>query len=151
MPEVVYKPTSDYKPELNTTITKTPLLTGIMNSGTRINHTYSLFVTTNTNLDAYIVQPGKILFLTNLGITNNPVDATSSARVNAGINTLLILTNTILAGHESKYSSMDFSVPLRLLPGEIINLTVIVGAGSGFGLIHIVGYEIDSALLPNFI
>lgn len=151
MADVVYKPTSDYKPELNTAITKTPLLTGLMMFGTRINNTYFLNDSITRNVAMYTVPSGKTLFITNLSITGVTVNTTSAGYVMCGITNQQVHALYLNPRGETIFINHNYPLPLRILPGEVINLVIIPSIGTISGYLTIIGYEIDSALLPNLI
>lgn len=148
MPEVVYKPTSEYKKEFDTPISKTNLKTGIILFGKRI---MLQAVGTVTGATIYEVPLGKTFFLTNASI-NNAVNATGvNTRMYTG--SLLPYQDHLLFIHSSGLAltgvlqdrkEFDF---LKFVATEKINISADAG---NIATGTIIGYEIESVLLPTF-
>jgi len=150
MADIVYKPTSAYSKELDTAISKSNLLTGLMLYGKRINLFHYLDGSTGTQQLIYTVPPGKTFFMTNATVT---MYVTGAFVGNYGMGGGSAATSYFYIVGVTSYDGMytqtkNYPVLMRLVSTEKIYHSITVGVGAAAGLIE--GYEIDTALLPTF-
>lgn len=138
-----------YSKKIDTQIQKQEFISGLMNYGRPIN-VYGF--TNNVASVLYSVPAGKTFFLLCSYVN---LRATGGATTNAGYiyseadnSTILNLASNNVAS-SSLSETLTYSIPLRFNSGN--RFLIQTGNAGLYILAQISGYEVDSALLPNFI
>jgi hypothetical protein len=157
MSDIAYKPTSNYSPELNTAITKTPLITGLMLFGERVCESW--YAASAGTFIIYTVPAGKTFFLTSIsgtvitqGANANYIMSVFIAppAVFASIRGLLQLEAYYVSATINDHSNQTITpaIPIRMTAGEKIGLTT---AGTlPHAYLMYTGYLLETAMLPLF-
>ena len=150
----VFKPLGKVGKTTETFIEKINFQYGLINYGTRIIKTEPLS-SAGEVATIYTVPPGKVFYLISSCISalaSTATDGTSAFLRIAGTNIMQVIVDRNTTLQLSRGSNADvaisYSVPLILKAGETI-----IGESelNCSGFVSVTGYEIDKALIPNFI
>lgn len=144
-----FKPPIQFKEEFDTKIEKLSFIQGVISHGVRITE---LKTAVNGTAIIYTVPKGKVFYLVSLSLTIGNTAAiaahsTNSIRID-GVGELIVVKNGI-ADEENTSASLSFPIPIKVVAGE--KICVNSNKASVFADGTIIGYEVDIALIPNFI
>jgi len=149
MADIAYKPTSEYKEQYNTAITRENWQYGLLMYGQRKN-----FCEQDSGVFSrtpYTVPEGKTFFLTSVALKKDGGGGGGYSYAFLTIGAIasgdyLLMLGANLAGYTD--ANLNPTIPLKLTSGERL---VFTGTGSGNATLAVWGIEIDSALLQNLI
>lgn len=154
MTDIVYKPLNEAPPQSDTKLPKLDFYNALLQYGTRIIKDVSEAGTPLSTHLIYTVPAGKIFFLfhAQISVVSSNDDGFGIMQIKNGTLAFGLLDCNIQdAPQISGYMVATFApaIPVRMMGGEFIELL-----NNGIGVETtgtIFGYEVDSALLPNFI
>lgn len=159
MRDVAYTPIQQQKPDLDPAMNaKISLQTALLTYGTRIQKSTFAFASIGAN-DMYTCPEGKVFFLYSLCLSGYGEDDISiplhcfvelgleaGATANQGILNMWA-PNRNSAGDYAPFTvTSNFSIPVKVLPGEVLFLNPTTGNDSLF-CCSMFGYEIDKSFL----
>lgn len=153
----VYKPTSKYSKQADTKINKNDFSTYLVVYGKRIIRSRQGTTGTST---IYTVPDGVTFFLISVAICLSNNSTTTSSRMAVSIGALVTggENATVICDIDSILNSITTTtlvlnppLPLRLSSGETIMVTSSDTAGVDNTTADIIGYEVNSSLIPTFL
>lgn len=150
MVDKAFKPPIEFKKEFETKIGKINFLAGLSLFATRIIEHFRMNVLGADTAELYAIPEGKTFFLAS--ITIFPVEGNQTeAYVETGLGDRIFGGGVWASGTtlSPQTSISSFALPIILRAGETLILNKVNGDAIIFA--SIVGYEIDSSLIPNFI
>lgn len=158
MADVAYKPTSVYSESLATPASKNSFIKGLIEFGTRINKTVTIFNDSvgTTNSALYQVPNGKTFFLLSASIncsTYSTNTITTGLYASGDYICVLFFVNDATATYNTHIKDLIYSIPIKFSIQEILygRLTTTHSTDDGYSTINIVGYQIDNTQLQNLI
>jgi hypothetical protein len=150
MTEVVYKPTSPYNSDLNTPITKTSLITGIILQGKRI--CAESVINGNGTQTIYTVPDGKSFFLFNINHNSYMSDNNlAECIISLNGNTEQLTEHFVSSLQRQEVVNIVYNNPIKYNISDYFLIQVITGAVNIKSVVTLIGYEVDNILLPTFI
>jgi hypothetical protein len=150
MVDVVYTPTSDYSPKLNTEISKTNLLSGLILFGQRKTLFNDISGVTTSEI-IYTIPSGQSLFLINMFIHVSSSILTSTQayiQVGSDVNIGKLIEVDTITEDDIITNQTSLTHPIKINEGEVIYLIKSNATSRAESII--IGYLIDNAFLPTF-